>query len=136
MNGHTPGGDSGVPVATTSVAATVLQTVAMGETVDADGFHREPTGSAAHWSLGRHATLEGWTPAIPSHTAPPSHLHRTAAPAGGQPARCLPLLPLFAAPTASGWTPDIARVARPLSACWGRGFAPATQPERGRSYSR
>ena len=28
-------------------------------------FNREPTGSAALWSLGRHATLAGWTPAIP-----------------------------------------------------------------------
>ena len=29
-------------------------------------FHRKPTGSAALWSLGGHATLPGWTPVIPS----------------------------------------------------------------------
>lgn len=31
---------------------------------------------------------------------------------------------------------DTSQVARPLSACWGRGFAPAARPERGRSYPR
>lgn len=33
-------------------------------------FHRKPTGSAALWSLGRHAAFSGWTPSSPLNTAP------------------------------------------------------------------
>ena len=43
-------------------------------------FNRMPTGSAALWSLGRHATLASWTPAIPfQYRAPnPLTLHGSA----------------------------------------------------------
>lgn len=99
-------------------------------------FHRKLTGSAALWSLGRHATSSGWTPAIPSQYRALVPL----TPHGGVNGRAtravLAVVAAVRGPCGSDWTSDTARVARPPSADFGRDCVPAAQPERSRSYSR
>ena len=51
-----------------------MQTVARRETVEVDASTSKPKGSAALRSLGRHATLAGWTPAIPFQYRAPNPL--------------------------------------------------------------
>ena len=51
-----------------------MQTVALRQTVEADASTVSPRGTAALRSLGRHATLAGWTPAIPFQYRAPNPL--------------------------------------------------------------
>lgn len=60
-----------------------MQTVAARQTVEADASTSKPTGPAALWSLGGHATLPGWTPVIPFQYRAPIPL----APHGGSSGR-------------------------------------------------
>jgi len=77
-------------------SATGLQPVAQGETVKADASTVENIGPVPLWSLGRHGTLRAGRPHPRVNTAPSPADPATAASTGGQPARRVPLKPLFA----------------------------------------
>lgn len=78
--------------------ATVLQTVVQWETVKADASTVPATGQGSSSAARAARSRSGWTPSTPFQYRAPIPLSCTAASTGGQPARCAPLVPLFAAP--------------------------------------